>query len=515
MTHNDIETGSNVTDPESRIQDYEKLVSIIQTIGASLDVDEVLQRITQGVMQICDAYQVSIILFDPSENDDRTLIREGESKELLLDHYLNLLLSGWVRRNGKPLLSDKLWGVFSDAEIKEKYQSISSVLSVPLNHDNEMLGSVNVISTRRERPMNPRDLKLVEHVATSCSQFIVNARLHQSLFEETERLRKSLREDDFFHGIIGKSPAMKKMFHDLERIIPTEGRVLLEGESGTGKELVTRILHQCGPRKEGPFVAVDCGALPPNLMESELFGYVKGAFTGAFQDKTGLFEEAHGGTLFLDEISNMTKEVQSKLLRVIEEGELRPVGSSKIKKVDVRIVAAASDNLLTHIKDGGFREDLYYRLNVLKIILPPLRERKEDIPVLANHFLQQLADKYQKNARRFHPDTMIHCERYDWPGNVRELENAVERMVILAGEKDTVLHKGLLPMEVLSPHTDSDKVQLHEGDSRFKSEKGAHERQLIRNALSDNDWNQSAAARSLGIPESTLRYKMKTLGIIK
>jgi transcriptional regulator with PAS, ATPase and Fis domain len=309
---------------------------------------------------------------------------------------------------------------------------------------------------------------------------------------------------------------MQEVFALMERVIPTEGRVLLEGESGTGKELFARVIHYGGPRAAAPFVAVDCGALPANLLESELFGYVKGAFTGAMRDKKGLFEEADSGTLFLDEIVNMPIEVQSKFLRAIQEGEIRPLGSTQVKKVEVRIIAAASANLRAQVQAGKFREDLFYRLNVVSISLPSLRERKEDIAILANHFLHKMATKYGKKISGFKPETLVHLEAYSWPGNVRELEHVVERMVILAEQDIAYIPSKLLPLELLlqtsaTVHSPAQKPSPPD----MKAIQDTHEKTMLLEALTKHHWNQSTTAKALGIHESTLRYKMKKYGLKK
>jgi len=500
---------------KQQAQDYKRLISVLQTIGSSLQVDEILQRIIEGAIDLCHAQQGSIMLFDPAGTQEgRTLIRNGDTDINLLNHYLNTLLSGWTRRHKKPLLTNNLTDTFGIELIKDKYQAITSVLSVPIELHGEIVGIINLISLNKEQTFSERKLHLIEILATPCAQFVLNARLHEALFKETLRLRKEVQEKYAFHGIIGHSPKMQAVFALLERVIPTEGRVLLEGESGTGKELVARVLHYCGPRKEGPFVAVDCGALPPNLLESELFGHVKGAFTGAHRDKKGLFEEAHRGTLFLDEIVNMPNEVQAKFLRAIEEGEIRPVGSTQIKKVDVRIIAAASDNLRAQVEAKKFREDLYYRLNVVNISLPSLRERKVDIAILTNHFLNRMAEKYGMKIKGFKAETIAYLENHAWPGNVRELENAVERMVILAEENLDYIPPELLPQEIRSPgfeHATSSSQSLP--STSIKAKKDSYEKGMLLEALIEHDWNQSAAARKLGIRESTLRYKMQKYGI--
>jgi Nif-specific regulatory protein len=355
-------------------------------------------------------------------------------------------------------------------------------------------------------------------LATQCVHLIVNARLHEILFEESNRLHRELEKKYAFKEVIGTSPKLMDVFALLERIIPTDARVMIEGESGTGKELIARILHYNGPHKEGSFVGVDCGAFPDTVLESELFGYVKGAFTGASQDKPGLFEEAHNGTLFLDEITNMPTNIQSKLLRVLQESEIRPVGSTKTRKVNVRIISAASDSLKEKLKKGEFREDLYYRLSVVNVKLPPLRERLLDIPLLSIHFLKKYAEKYNKQLAGLNSETLQALESYTWPGNVRELENVIERMVILAEPGAPSIHPDLLPENIL--HRTVDKVSGQSVTTLLKTDgiqkkKADYEKEIIIDALEKNNWNQTVTAEELGLHESTLRYRMKKFGIKK
>ncbi|NIV71635.1 AAA domain-containing protein [Candidatus Saccharibacteria bacterium] len=293
----------------------------------------------------------------------------------------------------------------------------------------------------------------------------------------------------------------------MERIIPTDVRVLLEGESGTGKERIARIIHYNGPRQNAPFVAVDCGALPASLLESELFGYVKGAFTGAEKDRKGLFEEANTGTLFLDEIANMPSEIQAKFLRAIQEGEIRPVGSSQVVKVNVRIIAAVSGDLKAKVDKGEFREDLFYRLNVVNFPLPPLRERKEDIAMLAHHFLKQMNEKYDKKIKGFKPNTIAALESYPWPGNIRELEHAIERAVVL-GESDRLSQKDFPFLE--SPAVVNNELfkprYLQDALNEFK-------REYISQILQQTGGNQKQAAEILNIQRTYLNRLIKELEI--
>ena len=373
-----------------------------------------------------------------------------------------------------------------------------------------MIGVINLVSLKINHRFGNREIELINIIADQCVSIIKNANLHESLFNEAERLRKELERTHSFREVIGNSKKLREVFALLDRVIPTDARVLIEGESGTGKELIARILHYNGPQKEGPFVAVDCGAFPENLLESELFGYVKGAFTGATRDKAGLFEEAHNGTLFLDEITNMPVSIQSKLLRVLQEEEIRPVGSTKVKKIKVRIITAASDNLKEKLETGTFREDLYYRLSVVTVNLPPLRERKDDIPLLVNHFLKKYVKKYNKNVSGLNTDTLNLMERYAWPGNIRELENVIERLVILAEPETDYIPSESLP--------DSIMVYTIENMPRqgsIQKKKADYEKDMIIKALQKNNWNQSVTAEELGLHESTLRYRMRKFRIKK
>ncbi|MCU0645713.1 MAG: sigma-54 dependent transcriptional regulator, partial [bacterium] len=345
------------------------------------------------------------------------------------------------------------------------------------------------------------------------AEFIEQAHMREQLFSDYQKLRQEVTDRYSLHGILGNSPAMNEVFSLLDRVIPTEGRVLLQGESGTGKERIARVIHYEGPRKNRPFIAVDCGAMPSNLLESELFGHVKGSFTGADRDRRGLFEEANGGTLFLDEIANTSLETQSKLLRVLQEGEIRPIGCNQSRKVDVRIITAASSDLDQKIKTGGFRSDLFFRLNVVPIKLPSLRERVEDIPMLTAHFLNRFAEKHSKQLKHIAAETIKILENHSWPGNVRELENAIERAVILARPTDATMKPEHLPFELsfgdMQPKP-SDLPLTGDLDSLLAN----YERDILKNILNKHNWNQTAAAKELNISERTMRYKIQRLALL-
>ncbi len=325
---------------------------------------------------------------------------------------------------------------------------------------------------------------------------------YRQLEEENllNRERLGMRFD--FSNIIGKSPAMKELFETLTMVAPSDATVLLLGESGTGKEIVANALHQNSPRKDQAYIKVNCAALPETLLESELFGHEKGAFTGAMARKKGRFELADGGTLFLDEIGEMSPATQAKILRVIQEKEFEAVGGTKAIQVDVRIIAATHKDLETEVKEGRFREDLYYRLNVVPITIPPLRNRKEDIPLLAEHFLRISSQKNNRDIKSLEPRVLDDLVRYPWPGNVRELENIIERMVIMS-RGDLILIQDL-PRDLKAQPDGEMEATRFLGSSLKEIEK-----EVITKTLEQTEGNRTKAAVILGVTRKTLQNKIK------
>jgi DNA-binding NtrC family response regulator len=326
---------------------------------------------------------------------------------------------------------------------------------------------------------------------------------HRGLVKENVNLRRELAGIYRFENIVGSSEAMQKVFRKMEKVADTDSTVLIYGESGTGKELVARALHYNSSRREKPFVAVSCSALPESLLESELFGHVKGSFTGAIANKDGLFKAADGGTIFLDEIGSMSPAIQASLLRVLQEHEIKPVGATRNIKVDVRVIAASNERLEDKIKQGTFREDLYYRISVIPVDVPPLRERREDIPMLVEHFMRRALAKRGSGADlRMTSEVLDMLMSYDWPGNVRELENAIERIVALSDGGlillDHLPEKILMPREFLEA---AQKVNL----KAFVHEK---EKAYIQRILRETSGDKKQAARLLGIDLATLYRKM-------
>jgi DNA-binding NtrC family response regulator len=333
---------------------------------------------------------------------------------------------------------------------------------------------------------------------------IQRIREQHRLYTENRELRHALEDRHRIEGIIGESGQMLEVISLIGRVAPSEATVLIRGESGTGKELIAKAIHFASPRAWAPLIRVNCAALPENLLESELFGHEKGSFTGAVATRKGRFEAADGGTLFLDEIGDLPLHLQAKLLRVLQEREFERVGSSKPLRVNVRILSATHRDLEALIKTGQFREDLYYRLNVVTMMLPPLRERRQDIAALMDHFLRLFAQKNGKVIRGFTPEARQALLRYDYPGNVRELENLIERAVVLT--RDDVIGRGDLPLTL------EEQEGKHDQETRLTPAVEGLERRMIKDALSSAAGVQTRAAELLGITERALRYKLKKYG---
>lgn len=331
------------------------------------------------------------------------------------------------------------------------------------------------------------------------------------LARENLRLREALERSSSFSNLVGKGDKMQELFRIIKKVAPVKSNVLLLGESGTGKELVAKAIHYNSDRKKTPFVAVNCGAIPENLIESELFGHVKGAFTDAVAARKGLFEEADGGTLFLDEIGELPLALQVKLLRVIQESEVKRVGGSAVVKVDVRLIAATTRNLAEEAKQGRFREDLYYRLNVLVLTLPPLRKRMEDLSLLAEHFINSGREKLGVDIKGIDRSALKVLNAYSWPGNVRELENAIERAMVMADGE--VLTERDLPPELGKPLQEC-AIRLPEDDLSIKKNGRILEEVLIKKALEKTGGNRTHAAKLLELSHRALIYKIKDYGIV-
>jgi DNA-binding NtrC family response regulator len=411
--------------------------------------------------------------------------------------FLDLMLPG---ANGLELLARiKAASVSSEVVIITGHSTVETAVEAMKQGATDYLA----------KPFSPDQLRMV----------LTKVWEHSTLIRENAALRQELELHRGFEGIIGESRAMEHVFALIKRVAPTDGTVLVTGESGTGKEMLVRALHRLSRRKDSPLLACDCSALAPTLLESELFGHVKGSFSGAIAAKQGLFEAASKGTLFLDEVANLTMETQGKLLRVLESKRVRKVGDTAEREIDIRLVGATNRDLLELVRDGSFREDLYYRLNVVPIYLPPLRERRGDIPLLAGIFLDRFCKKLETPVKGFTQEAMTQMESYGWPGNVRELRNIVERMAILCeGERIELRH---LPLEIRQAAPTATVTQLPQSWDEFKKLKQQVrdsvlddlERRFLTETLRRYDGNVSRAAEEIGIQRTNLHALMRKYGL--
>ncbi len=423
-------------------------------------------------------------------------------------------ITGRVVESGKPVIVPKVSKEpqFLDRIHKRKTLTKDEIsyFCVPILIGSEVVGTLSADRIFDESASLEEDVRLLSIVASMIANNVHLRRAAEAeklaLEEENVRLRSELEDRFRPENIIGNSGAMREVYRAIHQVSSSDTTVLIRGESGTGKELVAHAVHYSSPRGKGPFIKVNCAALSENLLESELFGHEKGAFTGAIQARKGRIEEAEGGTLFLDEIGDFSPVVQVKLLRTLQEREYERVGSSETRKANVRIIVATNRNLETAVENDSFRQDLYYRINVFPILLPPLRERKDDILLLADFFVEKYAKIMNKDIRRITTPAINMMVAYHWPGNVRELENCIERAVLLS--TDGVIHGHHLP-PTLQTSDESDTV----GSGSLQERVDLFERDIVVDALKRTGGNMAATARDLGTTPRITRYKIKHLGI--
>ncbi len=498
-----------------------RLFEINKQLNSEPDLRRLLDLIMDTAIELTGAERGFLILVDDKKirfQVARNLRRaELEGPELRISQSI----VRQVIQSGETVLTDNA----TQDERFSKFQSVddlklTSILSVPFQCRGRRLGAIYLDNRAREGVFSTEDVETVRALSDQAAIAIWNLQNRQELTEKLEarddelkRVKRVLEDKPFrydYTEIVGRSARMREVFLLLDKVIDTEVPVLIEGESGTGKELVARAIHFKGPRKGGPFVTVNCGAIPETLLESEFFGYVRGAFTGADGDKVGLFEQAHRGTLFLDEIGDMDFEMQKKLLRVLQEREVRPVGGKKTIRVDVRIVCATNKDLRARMLERKFREDLYFRINVISITLPPLRDRREDIASLVEHFVRRTAKDMNLPAKTVEPEAMALLTAYSWPGNIRELENEVKKTLALSAETITA--------DDLSPHIQGPRAgeepDLTAAKGTLKETMEATEKTIIVRALEETGGNQTQAARKLGISRVWLRKKMEKYSLL-
>ncbi len=497
--------------------ELETLYEISKVLSGSLNLEGSVPYVLRLLKKLMGFDRLTLTLYDPST--DQIVVRATSSGYFPGEGFKKGEgITGKVWKHGLPMVIpdiskepeflNKLW---KRKNLKKKV----AFIAVPIKMGGEVVGVLSAdreVSGREALDDYTRFLNMVATlIANSFSLERKVERERESLESEKKALELELRRiygDLRVEGIVGRSEAILKTLDLVHRVAPTGATVLLTGESGVGKEVFARAIHYLSPRSGKPFITVNCGAIPESLLEAELFGYEKGAFTGAYSSKKGKFELAEGGTIFLDEVGELPLSLQVKLLRVIQEKEVERLGGAKPIKVDVRIISATNRDLMGMVKEGKFREDLFYRLNVVPIYIPPLRERKEDIPVLTAHFLEQFKREHSKEVS-VSPAVMEAFMRYEWKGNVRELQNVIERMVIL--DTDGVLDLDDLPPELLE---EDKKLPAKPVGENYKNKTiWEVEREIIREALRESGWVIKEAAKRLGMTPRQVSYRIRKYAI--
>ena len=497
-------------------KEVELLSDISKALAESLDLEETLMSILKSFDTHLKLRRGTITLLDPDTETINVRLAHGLSKksQSMASYKVGEGITGLVVQSGKEIIvpdisKDPRFLHKTKSRKQEKGKQIA-FFCVPIKLEGKTIGAMSV--DKQADPKNDFDanVRMLNVIATMVAQAVKLNKLVKSerrqLREENVRLRRELKSHFNIHNMVGTSNAMKEVYRLIEQVSNSNATVLLRGESGTGKDLAAHAIHYNSLRTEKPFVKVNCTALPDTLLESELFGHEKGAFTGASERKLGRFERAHGGTIFLDEIGDFSLNLQVKLLRVIQFKEFERVGGLETIKTNVRIVVATHKNLEEQIKEGLFREDLYYRINVFPIYMPPLRDRKDDIMLLADYFLEKIAAENNKDISRISTPAIEMLTRYYWPGNIRELENCIERAVLLCN--DDVIRSEHLPPSLQMIKKDEAVAQRSLTEIIENKE-----RELIVDALKKFDGKQRKTARELRISERVLGYKIKKYNI--
>ena len=480
-------------------------------INSKLELNHVLEQVILHATKLTNSVAASIILCD---SDEDLVIRyaTGPASDVISNIRFPVAkgIAGHCIGTGKiVVVFDAKKNPHHFAEIdKVSGFKTESVLCVPLCVKGKTIGCVELLNKRDGTLFNEDDIAVATIMSNFAAVSVSNARSYDNLQRTNYALKSELGSEDI---VVGKNNKMKKILHSVNKLKDTKSNVLVLGESGTGKGIIARTIHEQSNRKENPFVTVNCSILSPTLLESELFGHEKGAFTGADKLKIGRFEFADGGTVFLDEIGEIDKSTQTKLLRILQEKVFERVGSTKTISTDIRIIAATNSDLEKAVEQNLFRRDLYYRLKVIVFQLPPLRERREDIPAFAEFFLEKYGGELNKSTQKFDKECMDALVSYDYPGNIRELENIVERAVVLADED--IIHVSDLPDEIQYRKKGIfDRQIVAPEKTKSISEM---EKDVIFKTLLECSWNQSMAARLLGLSRDKLRYRIKKYGLEK
>jgi transcriptional regulator with GAF, ATPase, and Fis domain len=502
---------------------YHLLLELSRAFSALIQLDELLPLALDRTKEVLGGEGCSIMLLD--ERTDELFFPVTSDMSPDLEARLRRIrfpadrgVSGGVLRSGRAELVENVAQDprFYPAVDEEMGVQTRDLLCAPLRTHRGVIGVIGV-RNKCEGTFSNEDLEFLDALAGSIAIAIDNARLYEQLRRSEARLqaevavlRRERVHQERFPEIVGSSPAMHRVFSLIESAVPTPISVLLEGETGVGKEIVAQAIHSRGPRKDAPFVAVNCGALPDSLLESELFGFRRGAFTGATADKMGLFEAADGGTLFLDEIGEMSLATQVSLLRALQDGQIRRLGDTRPRQVDVRLICASNRDLMEEVRERHFREDLYYRISVFPIRIPPLRERREDIPLLVAHLLDHSIVRLRKPVRGIRREALAKLVAYGWPGNVRELQNETERAVALAPEGGEITTDHLSD-RILRPSTVN--IAVPASATSLREARHAFERDYVIEVIRQNGGNLTHAATALGISRQMLHRKLKELEI--
>ena len=486
----------------SETSKIEILASVTRLLDSQSDIDEVLGRIMETAVTTLDVKASSLMMV--KDRKLRFFMASGETKKQLQDLEVGMGegIAGWVATNNTPLL---VQDVENDYRWSSKVSEITgfkvkSIACCPLRVQKEVVGVIEILDRRSGKPLSEEDLTKLISFSELAETIIANTTRIKSMSAENEYLKKEI---DSRYRLVGESPMFRKVLADADRLAKTNATCIIMGESGTGKELVARHIFRNSERAQGPFVATNCGALPESILERELFGHEKGAFTGADRRQIGLFEAADGGTIFLDEISEMAVSMQVKLLRILQEKNFYRLGGTVPINVDARVIAATNRDLSQMVREGKFREDLYYRLNVIKLELPPLRERREDIEPLVKYFLQKQDIVPLSRNIKIGGETLEYLKNYSWPGNVRELENAIERALVLR-EGDELTVKDFPPQSPSGPEKTRVGMPLKAAVEDFK-------RDFIRKTLAHSHGKRTEAARILEIERTYLSKLIKEL----
>ncbi len=498
------------------VEELSCLYEIAKTLSSSLNMRQALEQVLAVLAERLDMRRGTITIFNPRTQEIQIEVAHGLTAEARKRgrYRLGEGITGQVVATGQPIIVP---AISNEPRFLNRTRSRGttekdkiSFICVPIKSGAKILGTLSVDRLFSDHVSLEEDVRFLTIISGLIAQTVANIQAIQEererLLEENRKLKQALKGKYSFENFIALSSRMQEVLEMIERVAPSSATVLLRGESGTGKSLIARLIHFNSPRANGPFVTVACTALPENLIESELFGYERGAFTGAMNRKPGLFEEAAGGTIFLDEIGDLPLPLQAKLLHVIQEKEFYRVGGTRPIKVDVRIITATNRNLEELVEKGLFREDLYYRLNVFPIYVPPLRERSTDIIPLAEFFLEKYSREYGKKIKRLSSPAIDLLVQYHWPGNVRELENVIERAVLVCDEE--VIRSYHLPQSLQT----AESSNTHARKSLAQAVKNL-EMELIIEALKETRGNQSKAAKMLDTSLRILNYKIKKYGI--